>query len=181
MVQGNLVHHSRHVRLRCELGAWRPHDLAPPAGFVVRHGSREELIAIRRAARRPLPAEFYTDLVDRVTWFYLGRVDGEPAHITWIYGADDAPPLITLGAGEVELRSVYTMAPYRARGLFGCALDVILADLRREGVRAAFAHVLEENTPSLRAFRSAGFETVGTVVVRKRLGARRLTWLPRSA
>jgi RimJ/RimL family protein N-acetyltransferase len=176
-----LRHEAWFVRWRLDLDAWTPSGGAPPALDVVR-GTLDELDAFRRQPpESPLASEFYVDRIDGVRWFYLARWNGAIAHVTWIYAAGDSTPLISLGAGEVEVRRVHTLRAHRGRRLFTYVLDAILRDLGAAGARVVYAHVEVTNHASSRAFAAAGFRPVGVVRMRKLLGVGRVGFRPGAA
>jgi RimJ/RimL family protein N-acetyltransferase len=106
--------------------------------------------------------------------FYLASWDGMVAHISWIFDSEHPSPLVRLKSGEAEVAYSHTLPPFRGRHIFSSVLSVILDDLARQGYSRIYAHVLPDNTPSIRAFTSAGFQPIGKVIWQHILGIRRV-------
>ena len=160
----------RFVRYRLDLARWQRRSQLP-SEFTVRRGSITELEDFRRALSPGSGGfDFYVDRTEGARWFYLGRWQGEIAHVAWIFTDRERTPYMRLPPGAVEIRRVYTPDAFRGKRLFTFALDEVLDDLRREGVRTAYAHVLPANRASSRAFLAVGFLPIGTVSVRKTVG-----------
>ena len=91
-----------------------------------------------------------------------------------VRGADDRGTLAGLAMLErlaPEVGYVYYLAvgrAYRAHGLGGILLDDAIGRFRSRGAEVIYGAVEEDNTPSLRLFRSRGFREVE----RKELGYR---------
>jgi RimJ/RimL family protein N-acetyltransferase len=119
---------------------------------------------------------------------YLVRCGGDVAHISWVIFPGDRSRFLALGRGDVEITDSHTTRPYRNRGIYKQVLARILADMKSEGFRTAYAHVVLGNESSLRAMRAAGFRDRAVVTTRRLLGvywtrstgiARRTVPLPR--
>ena len=175
-LQRRMYWKERFIRWQLELAEFRP-LAGKPASLIVRRGSLAELESLRRQLPG-LPLDFYADRLYGSDRFYLGLWDEQLAHIAWVMSAAHHPSFISLEPGEVELMFVYTLRPHRGRGIQTHALNHILTDLQREPFLHAYAHVAEDNAPSLRAFVRLGFRPVATVSVRRALGLSRIRCVP---
>lgn len=78
-----------------------------------------------------------------------------------------------LGAGEAKLVQIVTAPDMRGRKVARAMLDATVPAVARHGFTRAFARVWHSNTPSLRAFESAGWQRVALVVELNPLRLRR--------
>jgi RimJ/RimL family protein N-acetyltransferase len=173
-VLGRVWWHARYVRFRVDLAGWETRP--PEPGIEAREGSWDELIRFRTG--RDVPAEFHDDRLRGPRRFYLGLVDGEIGHITWVFTHRDGLFHIDLAPGEIALDGLYTFARFRGRGLMPAVERAALDDARREGVRAAYTHVRVDNVASLRGTLKTGFTPIGVVTIRRTLGIRRRRFVP---
>lgn len=116
-----------------------------------------------RAGCADLPPEYYQDRIGGVDVCAVARVGEEVAGLIWIYGPEDASRLFQLRVAEAELNAGFVLPQYRKQGLFKDILDVACLWLKERGCRTAYAGVHDRNTPSLKAFRGAGFRDIGSV------------------
>lgn len=163
---GKIYWSGRFVRFHVDLAEW---TIAPPTpGVEAREGSFDELQRFRGGARVAL--EFHEDRLHGARRFYLGLVDGQVGHISWVYTHRDRTRQIRLRPGEIELNGAYTVRAFRGRGLLSAVERAILNDAKREGVRAAYTHVRVDNTASLRGVARTGFRPIGILTWRRVLG-----------
>ncbi len=129
-----------------------------------------------RQLNTSLPLAFYRDLADGVGGCaFLAVIDGEIAGIAWGYGRNRPLGSLRIGPGDVEVCDVYTLDQFRGRGVAKALLFEACQSYREGGFRRAYATIRDDNTPSLRAFQSAGFRKVGKVSGRKLFGSRFVT------
>jgi lipid II:glycine glycyltransferase (peptidoglycan interpeptide bridge formation enzyme)/ribosomal protein S18 acetylase RimI-like enzyme len=126
----------------------------------VREATADELAALR-AEDRTLPLEFYLDRLRPGVRPFVAWWDGQPAHISWVYPPGERTSDMRLRKDEAEIRSSVTLPAFRGRGLYQAVIAAIARELRASGVERLYAHVLEENAASLRAFLASGFEVSG--------------------
>lgn len=153
------------VRLGVDLQAWEP--IVPAPSVEVRSGL-EELERLRRTRR--LPPQFYLDRLRGARRPYLGFVDGEIGHISWLFTPGAGRRLLPLQPDEVELDGAFTLPQARGRALLTAVESAMLVDARSEGYLRAFTHVAVDNIASLRGVRKTGFTPVGVVTLRWILG-----------
>jgi len=158
------------TRWRMDLTDWRPGKGIPTA-LVVRRGSPEELERFRAAfAGGRAPLAFYADRIHGASRFYIALWEGHIVHITWVFTQADRTSLVELGSDEVEVRLAHTLKGHRRLGIFTATLQVILDDLKSEGVRTVFGHVRDGNTAVQQTFAKLGFQPVGILHYRWLLG-----------
>ena len=68
----------------------------------------------------------------------------------------------------------FTRADARGRGVYPLALKGICEDLHSDGIDEAWVAVEEDNPPSLKAIKKAGFEEAFKVTYKRRLGTIRV-------
>lgn len=161
-----LVYRGTYVRLGLDLDTW-------PAGTMARERidiSRGDgdALPVGSDAWRRLPIEFQLRVPGRR--YYLVRCDGEVAHISWVLFPGDRSRFLALGGGDVEITDSHTATPFRSRGVYKRVLSRILEDMKREGFRTAYAHVLLDNESSRRAMRAVGFRPLAVVSARRLAG-----------
>ena len=86
------------------------------AGILVGPRAVENLKQLRDATPS-LPVEFYRDEVDGIDGCFLACVDGRPAAIAWAYDHTKPAHFLRMSPGDAEIRSVYSLAEFRGRGL----------------------------------------------------------------
>jgi predicted GNAT family acetyltransferase len=150
----------QYVRFRVNLAEWRITEPSTRPGVEAREGTFEELKRFRDY-RAGLPIQFYSDMLHGARRFYLGLVDGEIGHISWVYTHEDHVHHMRLAPGEIMLEGAYTFADFRGRGLLSAVERAALNDAQREGKRLAFTHVAVDNRASLRGVWKTGFRPVG--------------------
>ena len=154
-LRGAIYSSERVLRLVRKSGHEGPNREAHPS-LSVRRLSVPELAAVRERTRG-LPLAFYVDRIHGVSRPFVARWDGELAHVSWVFVCGDHTPDMTLAAREAEIRYSHTLPEFRGRGIYQAVIRQIAADLEAEGIRTIYAHVVESNTSSLRAFFASGF------------------------
>lgn len=173
LIQLNLSRVDACVRLQLDLTRWRPPEQFPcPEGFELRYLGLHEFDSARGSASVSLPQDFFEDRIHGLTQAFGGFVKGQLVHILWlsVHGERSTVPGFILGSKEVEMRNVTTLKAFRGRGILNYAVTKAALDLRQRGVERIFVHVEEDNIPSLRGFRNAGFQTTHRVIIRRVLG-----------
>ena len=160
-----------YVRLGLDLET-RPAATMARGGIEISRGDGEALPVAGRGWHR-LPVEFQLRVPGRR--FYLVRCDGEVAHVSWVLFPGDRSRFLALGRGDVEITDSHTVTAFRSRGIYTLVLSRILEDMKREGFRTAYAHVLLGNESSRRAMRAAGFRPLAAVSVTRLAGIYRTT------
>jgi GNAT superfamily N-acetyltransferase len=169
LARSKLYWHGRFVRFHVDLQSWPAQSSPPKPGVEVRRGTLPDLVRYRRQLPG-LPRQFYMDYTHGFARHYLGLVDGRVGHITWVATRADKPLQMRLGADDIMLDGVYTLAEFRGRGLLSAVERVILDDAKREGRRHAYTHVSHDNAASLRGVMKTGFRPVGVLDWRWVLG-----------
>ena len=113
-----------------------------------------------RDATPGLPVEFYRDEVDGIDHCFLACVGGRPAAIAWAYDHTKPAHFLRMSPGEAEIRSVYSLAEFRGRGLAKTVIAAACRSLFHDGFQHIYAVIHFRNEASLRAFRSIGFTRV---------------------
>ncbi|MHB8525021.1 MAG: GNAT family N-acetyltransferase [Candidatus Acidiferrales bacterium] len=113
-----------------------------------------------RASVRDLPVEFYRDEIDGIDSCFFACVEGHAAGIAWSYDHTKPAHFLRMSPGDAEIRSVYSLAEFRGRGLAKSVIATACESLAREGYRRIYAVIHFRNEASLRAFRSVGFTKV---------------------
>jgi len=113
-----------------------------------------------REATPGLPVEFYRDEVDNIRSCFFACVGDQSAAIAWSYDHTKPSHFLRMSSGDTEIRSVYSLAQFRGRGLAKSVIAMACESLAREGYRRIYAVVHFRNEASLRAFRSIGFTKV---------------------
>lgn len=161
-------------------------DKASP--LSVRRLSVLELAGLRDSVDG-LPLAFHLDRIREASRPYVALWDGELAHVSWVFMLGAYSPDMALAPGEAEIRYSHTLPRFRGRGIYRAVIREIARDLEAEGIRRLYAHVVESNTSSLRAFLANGFtvslrlrtmRVAGVPVVFSENGGRGLRWPRRS-
>lgn len=138
---------------------------APPATPGVTYAMWDASGVTRwRAGRTGLPPELFQDAIDGVSLCTVALVGGEIAGFIWVYRTGDASRLFDLGPAEAELNHGAVLEPYRKMGLFRGVLTFASAWLGEHGHDTVYSNVHSRNTPSLKAFRGAGFQEIGSTL-----------------
>lgn len=176
LVRANIRSEFVYWRFVCELAGCRHHiSMAGQrwTDIVLERGNLQRLAQWRSLRpARSLPAWLWMDVERGLDFFYVAWCGGELVHICWVVrpGQATSVPGWQLAAGEVELRSAYTMPKFRGRGIWRLMLAFIIEDVRVVGDRSLYAHVAPHNRRSWGPLLQAGFRRVATVRVRKRWG-----------
>lgn len=107
-----------------------------------------------------LPVEFYRDEIDRIDRCFLACVDERLAAIAWSYDRTKPAHFLRMSPGDAEIRSVYSLAEFRGRGLAKTVIATACESLAREGYRRVYAVIHFRNEASQKAFQSIGFSKV---------------------
>lgn len=162
------------LRLVSDLDSWVPPS-SPDKTIEVRRGRSEELDLLRSLhPNGTLPIEFYVDGLRGAEQFWLARNGGEVGGIGWVLGPEVSSSFIELGPDEREIAYAYVFPNYRNQGVHKALRAKTFLDLKAEGVRRVYAHVLLDNIASLRAMSRLGMRQVGELEVRRILGVRTL-------
>ncbi len=124
---------------------------------------------------RETNSAFNIDRIYGLNYFYLGCAKENLAQIAWVLTHRDHNPRIDLQTGEVEIFSMFTLPGYRARGLSTLCVRVILHDLARDNFCRVYAHIDQDNKPSLRVFENCSFKPICQVKHKRVLGFDRRT------
>ena len=114
-----------------------------------------------RDASPGLPVEFFRDEVDGIESCFLACIGGRPAAIAWTYDHTKPGHFLRMSQGDAEIRSVYSLAEFRGRGLAKAVVAAACRSLSHDRLQNVYAVIDSRNEPSLKAFRSAGFTKVG--------------------
>lgn len=129
------------------------------AGILTGARAVENLKQLRDATPG-LPVEFYRDEVDGIESCFLARIGDRPAAIAWAYDHTKPAHFLRMSPGEAEIRSVYSLAEFRGRGLAKTVIAAACRSLFHNGFQHIYAVIHFRNEASLRAFRSIGFTKV---------------------
>lgn len=173
LVKMNLSRVDTCVRLQLDLTRWKPPEQYPcPEAFELRFLSSRQFDEARGASSGSLPQDFFEDRIHGLTQAFGGFVKGQLVHILWlsVHGERSTVPGFVLGAKEVEMRNVTTLKPYRGRGILNHSVLKAAQELSHRGIATVYVHIEEDNVPSLRGFRNAGFQSTHRVIIRRILG-----------
>lgn len=129
------------------------------AGILAGPRAVENLKQLRDATPS-LPVEFYRDEVDGIESCFLACISGRPAAIAWSYDQTKPAHFLRMSPGDAEIRSVYSLAEFRGRGLAKAVIAAACHSLFHDGFQHIYAVIHFRNEASLRAFRSIGFTRV---------------------
>jgi GNAT superfamily N-acetyltransferase len=114
--------------------------------------------------------------------------DGKPCYLQWLIAAKDNDRIRglwgnafpTLGPDEALLEAAYTPEAYRGLGIMASAMARIAERAQDFGARYVITFVSDQNIPSLKGCRKAGFDTYTERELTWRLGRRsvRFTRVP---
>lgn len=122
-----------------------------------------------------LPVEFYRDEIDNIQTCFFACIGNRPAAIAWAYDHAKPAHFLRMRPGDAEIRSVYSLAEFRGRGLAKTVIAAACHSLFREGFQNIYAVIHFRNEASLRAFRSVGFTKVAELSRPPLFGPRYLT------
>jgi len=114
------------------------------------------------------------DLINRLN-LYRARIgtcytavddDGEPCYMQWLIGPHENQKLrelyrdgiLQLRADEMLLEGAFTRGAFRGKGIMAAAMAHIAENGKGAGVRWVITVVKEDNIPSLKGCKKAGFE-----------------------
>ncbi|MHB8484456.1 MAG: GNAT family N-acetyltransferase [Candidatus Acidiferrales bacterium] len=119
-----------------------------------------ESLKRHREAGSGLPVEFYRNEIDNIQSCFLACVAGRPAAIAWSYDHTKPAHFLGMSPGDAEIRSVYSLAEFRGRGLAKAVIAVACRSLFHDGFQNIYALIHFRNEASRRAFQSVGFSKV---------------------
>jgi L-amino acid N-acyltransferase YncA len=132
--------------------------------LTVRRATVEDFVRFRAM---PPPFRRHAEVYEKfgLNQCYLGLVDGEIAHIAWLYYPHERKRHPTrfcrLKSDEVAIANVVTVSPYRGKGVYPYVVHTLLSKLQNEGYRCCYIYIDGENVPSQRGIIKAGFKQVG--------------------
>lgn len=132
-----------------------------PGGEILAGPPGIEKLKRLREAPAGLPVEFYRDEIDNIQSCFFTCADGRPAAIAWSYDHTKPAHFLRMSPGDAEIRSVYSLAEFRGRGLAKAVIASACDSLRRDGFQNIYAVIHFRNEASSRAFRSIGFTKAG--------------------
>jgi RimJ/RimL family protein N-acetyltransferase len=132
-------------------------------------------LALRRAVDadfrsfRNLPAPFPRHAEFREKFgldqCYIGTIDGEIAHLAWIYypGESNRHPtrFRRFRSDEVAIANCVTLPRFRGKGVYPAVIRQLLPQLRSEGYRYCYMYIDVENLASRRGVEKVGFAPAG--------------------
>jgi GNAT superfamily N-acetyltransferase len=172
-VKRRLYSTERSVCLRRDLRS--PFD-SPQAAVKFRitplNATHAEKLFELESPNQNLPA--VKDLINRLN-LYRARIGtcyaavdeaGEPCYMQWLIGPRENQKLrelyrdgiLQLRADEMLLEGAFTRGAFRGKGIMAAAMAHIAENGKRVGARWVVTVVKEENTPSLKGCKKAGFE-----------------------
>jgi GNAT superfamily N-acetyltransferase len=172
----------RFVQFRIDLDTWEPG--APPAPPLEVRRGLPELIRFREHQASTLPVQFFQDEMHGASRPYLGLLQGEVGHISWLFtagGRGRRLHLVPLGASDVELDGAFTFRAFRGKGLLSAVEREMLRDAKREGARFAYTHVEADNVASIKGVLKTGFTPHRIVMFSCVLGLERIRSQPPDA
>lgn len=128
-----------------------------------------------REATSGLPVEFYRDEIDNIQSCFFACVSDRPAAIAWSYNHTKPAHFLRMSSGDAEIRSVYSLAEFRGRGLAKAVVAAACRSLFHDGFQNIYAVIHFQNEASLKAFRSVGFTKVAELHRPPLFGTRYLT------
>ena len=135
-------------------------NAAEAVGSILAGPAAVENLKQLRDATPGLPVEFYRDEVDGIESCFLACVGGRPVAIAWAYDHTKPAHFLRMIPGDAEIRSVYSLAEFRGRGLAKTVIAAACRSLFHDGFQNIYAVIHFRNEASLRAFRSIGFTKV---------------------
>ncbi|HEX5441184.1 MAG TPA: GNAT family N-acetyltransferase [Ktedonobacterales bacterium] len=111
---------------------------------------------------------------------FVALVDGAIATYGWVsHGVESIGELersFRMAPDEAYIWDCATLPPYRGQHLYCALLSHIVTTLCRDGTRRIWIGASLDNTPSIRGFAAAGFQSVLTLTYLRLLGMRRV-WM----
>lgn len=142
-------------------------------------GDGAAVMALAAAMGMPDPGAVRERLAGRRRCF-VAYVEGTIAAYGWVsQGTERIGELertMLMLPGEAYIWDCATLPAFRRRGLYGALLRNIVAVLRGEGLSRLWIGASLDNAPSIRGFRSAGFQPVIKLAYLRVLGLRHI-WL----
>jgi hypothetical protein len=94
-------------------------------------------------------------------------VEGNLAHISWLLPADavarDIPAVLALEADEAEITGCETLGAFQGKGIYGFAIQQLVAAARAQGVRRIYMKTSEANAASQKGILKAGLRHIGRI------------------
>jgi RimJ/RimL family protein N-acetyltransferase len=149
--------------LRCNLRE-RSRSMTSKVPLNLRQVSEKDVPSIIKERPRRLPM-----LLEKVPTCYLALTnDGQPAYMNWVADRADWQRFRSHFTGNLhrELQNdeclfefAYTFEKFRGLGVMSAALTMIIARLveERPHLRWGYTYILDNNIPSLKGCRNAGF------------------------
>lgn len=152
-----------------------PQNAAEPDAGILAGPSAVENLKRLRDVTPGLPVEFYRDQVDAIERCFLACVGNRPAAIAWAYDHSKPAHFLRMSPGDAEIRSVYSLAEFRGRGLAKAVILAACRSLFHDGFQNIYAVIHFRNEASRRAFQSVGFTKVAELGRPPLFGPRYLT------
>jgi RimJ/RimL family protein N-acetyltransferase len=118
----------------------------------------EQLGAIRK--KTILPAAFYRDLVETVQGCVLATMNERAIGIAWLYDYSEPGPFLSLVPGDVVLKHLYVVKPFRGQDIASKIVNRACLLGRDLGFRKMYSVVRVNNHPSEAVFKHSGFKRV---------------------
>jgi GNAT superfamily N-acetyltransferase len=119
-----------------------------------------------------LPAEFYRDLTEAPLVCILACVPESVAGIAWLYDHTRPGPFLKMAPGEIVLRQLYVLEPFRGKGVATPIIREACRWCRECGFLKVYAVVRSDNPGSEAAFNKVGLKVVATLLRSTMLGRR---------
>jgi RimJ/RimL family protein N-acetyltransferase len=132
-------------------------------------GEIHELITYRENTASRL-WEFFCDIYDGVSDFFIFKDKAEIGHISWIYYKHHHNRILDLSKNEAEIKYSFTEPKFRGRGLYPATLVKIQKYLKDNGYRKVFICVDMENIASIKGIQKSGFEILSRIKIIKFMG-----------
>jgi RimJ/RimL family protein N-acetyltransferase len=133
-----------------------------PQNIVVKNVPIEILKEIRESKEK-MPMEFYCDLFDGAKTCFIGFVNGQPAHISWVYFQEQLSNFFKLSEKEAELNYSITLPEFRGLSLFRLVTANIFQWLKQNNYERMFASPHSDNIASIKSLKRSGFKKYGEV------------------
>jgi len=96
---------------------------------------------------------------------YLGYLDGDPVHISWVFYPTDRNKYFPLEPAEAMIGPCLTYPWARGRGIYPAAIRRITSELAAQGINRVYMVVEENNVASIKGVMKAGLEHTGDVII----------------
>ncbi len=123
----------------------------------------QAIAGIQQGTNFQTPDAFISDTL-RYDQCLLGLLDGEPAHVMWVFQAGDDSRFFDPGPGEAEINYCYTPPRFRGLGMYQKSLRAAIWQLRKQGIERVYMATHNTNEPSKHAIAKAGFTRVGKLL-----------------